>query len=426
MKNLYLKNAHVIDPASKTDGVKDLWVEDSKFVHTKAEKIDIEYEILDLTGKTILPGLVDLRCHVRNAVGGNQENIRSVSQAACAGGFTTLLVMPNISPFADNPGSIRYINECASKNAAVNFYLAGALTDNMEGRSLSPIGSLKESGVLAITDSPLSTQNNEIFVKGVEYASMFDLPVIDLPRELSLSKNGSAHDSVVALSMGLGGYPRMAEEIFVQRSITVSKYLDAHIHLSSISSKGSVELINDAKNKGIKITADTTPHHLCLTDEKIRGYHTYFKTHPPLREEEDRESLVSALLDGTIDNICTGHEPHQDHLKKTEYDLAPAGVTSLDTCFSAIYTQLFGKVENLPYKLAEWLSYNPSKIIKSNNTNIQLGSSADFIVIDLNKEWIYSAPNSLSLSSNNPFDGCKLRSMIERTYVEGELVYKKP
>ena len=136
-----------------------------------------------------------------------------------------------------------------AENAAVNFYLAGALTDNMEGRSLSPIGSLKESGVLAITDCPHSTQNNEIFVKGVEYASMFDLPVIDLPRELSLSKNGSAHDSVVALSMGLGGYPRMAEEIFVQRSITVSKYLDAHIHLSSISSKGSVELINDAKNK---------------------------------------------------------------------------------------------------------------------------------------------------------------------------------
>ena len=145
-----------------------------------------------------------------------------------------------------------------------------------------------------------------------------------------------------------------------------------------------------------------------------------------MREEEDRESLVSALLDGTIDNICTAHEPHQDHLKKTEYDLAPAGVTSLDTCFSAVYTQLLEKVENLPYKLAEWLSYNPSKLIKKDCGNIQLGSSADFIVIDLNQEWIYSACDSLSLSSNNPFDGCKLRSMIERTYVGGELVYKKP
>ena len=193
--------------------------------------------------------------------------------------------MPDISPYADNPGAIRYIKECAERDTCINFLIAGSLTNQSKGKSLSPIGSLKAAGITAISDCPSSTQNNEIFVKGVEYASMFDLPVIEFPREMSLSKNGSAHDGVIGLAMGLESYPRMAEELFVQRAITVAKNLNASIHLSSISSKGSVELIREAKNKEIRITADVTPHHLCLTDFCTKEYDANFKTHPPLRKK---------------------------------------------------------------------------------------------------------------------------------------------
>ena len=330
--------------------------------------------------------------------------------------------MPDISPVFDSPGAIRYAKECAEKNSYVNVKFAGALSDKLLGKDLAPIGSLRDAGVCVITDCPKSTQNNEIFVKGVEYASMFGLPVIEFPREESLSKNGNAHDSAVSLSMGLGGYPRMAEEIFVQRAITVSKNLDAHIHLSSISSKGSVELISDAKDRGINITADTTPHHLILTDQKISGYDTNFKTHPPLREQLDREALKSGLMDGTIDAICSAHEPFQQHHKNAEYDKAPAGVTSLETCLCALIDEFKEIQEVSSFKLAEWLSYNPAKIINSDRGTLEDGCKADFIILNLDKEWVYNNIESQSLSGNNPFQNQKFSSFVENTYVNGRLV----
>lgn len=424
MKNLFLKNGHVVDPANKINEVKDIWIEDSKFKHEKHTDDLDEYETIDLSGKYILPGLVDLRCHVRNVTGGGEENIKSISKVASSGGYTTLLVMPNISPYADTPSAIRYIRECAEKNVTTNILLAGALTKKLEGGSLSPIGSLKDSGVSVITDCPYSTQNNEIFVKGIEYAAMFDLPVFEFPREYSLSKEGNAHDGSVALSMGLGGFPSMAEEIFVQRAITVSKHLDAHIHLSSISSRGSVELIREAKEKEILITADTTPAHLNFTDERIKNYRTNFKTHPPLREEEDRKALLDGLIEGTIDCICSAHEPHQEHLKHSEFDQAPAGVTSLDTCLTAVYEAFSERADNIPYKLAEWLSFNPAKIIKSNKGSLSAGISADFTVLDFNKSFQYDVSKSLSLSSNNPFDGHLFAACVEKTFIAGNLVYE--
>jgi len=421
---LHLKNGHVGDPNNETNDVRDLWVQGSKFVRKEEIKDQTPIEVLDLEGKLIFPGFVDLRCHPRNVTRGSTENISSITKTAAQGGFTSILAMPDISPFVDNPGDARYARECAERDAVINFHLAGALTEKSNGKKLSPIGSLKESGVVAITDCPKSTQNNEIFVKGVEYAAMFNLPVIDFPRELSLSKYGTAHDSSVALAMGLGGYPRMAEELFVQRSITVSRNLGVPIHLSSISSKGSVELIYEAKSKGINITADTTPHHLFFTDARIKDYNTNFKTHPPLREQCDQEAIINGLEEGTIDAICTGHEPHQLYLKQAEFDVAPAGVTSLETCFSAVYTRFSENTDDIAMKCAKWLSFNPAKILKIQGGALAVGQQADFVVVNPQESKVFTDDETLSLSTNNPFFGMPLKSVIEKTFVGGKVVYE--
>jgi len=421
---LHLKNGHVVDPNTETNDVRDLWVQGSKFVRKEEIKDQTPIEVLDLEGKLIFPGFVDLRCHPRNFTRGSTENISSITKTAAQGGFTSILAMPDISPFVDNPGDARYARECAERDAVINFHLAGALTEKSNGKKLSPIGSLKESGVVAITDCPKSTQNNEIFVKGVEYAAMFNLPVIDFPRELSLSKYGTAHDSSVALAMGLGGYPRMAEELFVQRSITVSRNLGVPIHLSSISSKGSVELIYEAKSKGINITADTTPHHLFFTDARIKDYNTNFKTHPPLREQCDQEAIINGLEEGTIDAICTGHEPHQLYLKQAEFDVAPAGVTSLETCFSAVYTRFSENTDDIAMKCAKWLSFNPAKILKIQGGALAVGQQADFVVVNPQESKVFTDDETLSLSTNNPFFGMPLKSVIEKTFVGGKVVYE--
>ena len=424
MNILHLKNGHVVDPSNETSEVKDLWVQGSKFIKEEEIKGQTPFEVLDLYGKLILPGFIDLRCHPRNVTRGSTENISSITKTAAQGGYTSILAMPDISPNIDNPGDARYARECAERDAVINFHLAGALTEKSNGKKLSPIGSLKESGVVAITDCPKSTQNNEIFVKGVEYAAMFNLPVIDFPRELSLSKYGTAHDSSVALAMGLGGYPRMAEELFVQRSITVSRNLGVPIHLSSISSKGSVELIYEAKSKGINVTADTTPHHLFFTDTRIKDYNTNFKTHPPLREQCDQEAITKGLEEGTIDAICTAHEPHQLYLKQAEFDLAPAGVTSLETCFSAVYTRFSENTDDIAMKCAKWLSFNPAKILKIQGGSLAPGHQADFVVVNPQESKVFTERETLSLSTNNPFFEMTLKSIIEKTFVSGKIVYE--
>ena len=289
MKTICLTGGRIIDPSTESDEKRDLYFYDNKIISPKDAK---NTEFIDVTGKIVFPGLVDLSCHINDLSGGNCENIFSMTRAAAAGGYSTVVLMPNLNPIPDNPATIQFINEQIKKDACINVKLTGCLTKGSNGKALAPLGSLKNAGVVAITDSPTSPQDNQIFCKAVEYASMFDLPVIDLPRDLSLSEEGNAHDGPIALKMGLGGYPRIAEELFVQRAISISRSLKTKVHLSSISSFGSVDLIKDAKNKGVMITADVSPQHLALTESKILNYDTNFKTTPPLREEVDRKFLI--------------------------------------------------------------------------------------------------------------------------------------
>lgn len=418
-----LRGGRVVDPANRTNKIQDLYFEKNKIISFDQIIAKKKIKIIDVNGKIVFPGLIDLRSHLKNITGGQSENILSGTEAAAAGGYTTILLMPNITPKADNAGTIQFIQDRILKHACVKVLLCGCLTKDAKGEALAPLGSLKEIGVAAISDCPNTSQNNLIFSKGVEYASMFNLLVIDLPRDISLSKNGSAHEGPLALKMGLGGYPRIAEELYVQRAISISKSLKAKIHLTSISSHGSVEMIKEAKKKGILITADVTPHHLNLNEDCITNFDPNFKMSPPIREEIDRRALVKGLKEGTIDCISTAHEPFQEHEKNVEYDLAPSGVIGLETALSACYQILKNDKDFTWLNLIRSMSYNASKVLEIDGGTLSVGSNADIAVFDPNLNWKYNAKNGLSQATNSAFEKSEFMGKVVKTFVDGKLVF---
>ena len=419
-----LRGGRVIDPVNEVDEVKDIYFEGDEIINFRNKKSKDSVKIIDVKDKIIFPGLVDLRSHLKNISGGQSENILSISQSAAAGGYTTILLMPDVNPKADNPGTIQHIQDRIIKHSLVNILLCGSLTNDGKGGTLAPLGSLKEIGVTAVSDCPSTPQNNQIFFKGIEYASMFGLLVIDLPRDISLSKSGSAHDGPQALKMGLGGYPRIAEELFVQRAISISKSVNTKIHLTSISSGGSVEMIREAKKKGIQITADVTPHHITLNELSIAEFNPNFKTSPPIREEADRKELINGIINGTIDCIASAHEPFDEHQKNVEYDLAPAGVTSLETSFSICYNILKQSDQFSWLKLVKLMSHNPAKILNVNAGCLSQGKKADIGVFDPEYEWVYNEKYRKSNASNSPFNEKKFKGKIVQTFVNGKCIFK--
>ena len=423
MSVTYLKGGRVIDPVNNTDEIKDLYFENGKIINFSQKDSAKKVKEVNVEHKIVLPGLVDLRCHLKNISGGQAENISTGTKAAAAGGYTTILLMPDIYPRADNPGTIQYIQDRILKHALVNVLLCGCLTKEANGKSLAPLGSLKENGVVAISDSPSTTQNNQIFSKGVEYASMFNLPVIELPRDYSLSDKGTAHDGPLALKLGLGGYPRIAEELFVQRAISISKSVDTNIHLSSISSYGSVQMLKEAKKRDVKITADVTGHHLSLNERSISDYNPNFKTIPPVREEKDRIALINGLKDGTIDSVCTAHQPFQEHEKNVEFDLAPAGVTGLETTLSICFETLVEKNNFSWNKLINIMSVNPSTILGQKREQLAIGSNANISIFDPKLTWCYDKQHRESEATNSPFKKKKFIGKIIKTFFKGKEVY---
>ena len=414
MTDYCLRGARVIDPSQELDEICDLTVANGRVTFASP---DASVELLDCSGKIIMPGMVDIRGHLQEP-----ESLSSASNAAASGGYTTILIMPNSGPPADNPGAVHLMREKASKDTNIEILQCGCLTKASEGEILAPLGSLKEAGVVAVSDCPSSPQNTEIFARGLEYASMFDLPVIEFPRDLAISSSGVAHDGPVALKMGIGGYPRMAEELFVQRAITVCRNLGTKVHLTSISSVGSVELIREAKGKGISVTADATPHHLALTDECLLGYDSNSKTMPPLREELDRKAILGGVQDGTIDCISSAHEPCHKHEKEVEFDLAPAGVTGYETALSVVLGELAKNMDDPFPLITKLMSLNPSRILDVDNT-IAEGRKANLFVFDPNRNWRYQASQGRSAAKNSPYEGFDMKGSVMTTFSNGEKVF---
>ncbi len=420
---LWISGGRVIDPANKRDDTGDVFAVDGKIVAELTEDEKNAAERIEADGLIVCPGFVDIHVHLRDPGQTHKENIATGTRAAAAGGFTTIVCMPNTTPPADNAGTIQYIKDAISRQAVVNVYPTGCITVGREGKRLAPTGSLKRAGVIAITDDGDCVQNTEIMRRAVEYAGMFDLCVMDHCQDMSLTEDAAMNEGANSIRFGLRGWPNSAEDIIVSRNVILSSYSGAHIHLQHITSAYAVDIIRRAKQRGTRITAEASPHHLSLTDECIHTYDGNFKMNPPLRTEEDRLALINGLLDGTLDCIATDHAPHTDYEKDREFDYAPFGIIGLETALAVCLQTLVGGGHcELPF-LISLLTCKPADILKLDKGTLSHGADADITLFDPDLEWTADPEKYQSRSSNSPWNGQKLRGKTVQTIVGGKVVW---
>jgi dihydroorotase len=419
---LLIKNGRVIDPASKRDAVGDVFAVDGKIVASLSAADKKRAKVIDAKGLVVAPGLVDIHVHFREPGQTHKENILTGSRAAAAGGFTTVVCMPNTSPVIDNAGTLQLVNGAAAK-AAVRVYPSACITVGMKGQQLAPHGTLKANGAVALTDDGLCIQSNELMRRAVEYAKMFDLPVLDHCQDDSLTEKAVMNEGAVSTRLGLKGWPHAAEDIIVARNIILSHYSGAHIHLQHISSAMSVELIRRAKKDGIRITAEATPHHIALTDESLASYDTNFKMNPPLRTEADRQAIIAGLRDGTLDCIGTDHAPHSPDEKDREFDYAPNGIIGLETALPVTLGILVGEARfKLPH-VVDLMTRRAADLLNLPAGTLAPGANADLCLFDPVEAWTYDATKGQSKSRNSPWHGKRLTGRVKSTFVGGKLVW---
>ena len=422
MSFLIIKNGRVIDPATQRDGAGDVFIADGRITASLTAAQKKQAAVIDARGLVVCPGLVDIHVHFREPGQTHKETILTGSHAAAAGGFTTVVCMPNTAPPADNAGTVELINNAARK-AAVHVYPTGCITVGMKGEQLAPHGSLKKAGVVAITDDGLCVSSNELMRRAVEYAKMFDLPVLDHCQDESLTKGAVMNEGTVSTRLGLRGWPHAAEDIIVARNIILSSYSGAHIHLQHISSAMSVELVRRAKRDGVNITAEATPHHIALTEEALGTYDTNLKMNPPLRTEADRRAIIAGLKDGTLDCIGTDHAPHAPDEKDREFDYAPNGITGLETALPVCLDVLVKQNKfKLPHVI-DLLTHRAAKVLKLPAGTLADGAPADVCLFDPAETWTYDAKKGFSKSLNSPWSGQKLTGRVKTTIVSGRVVY---
>jgi dihydroorotase len=423
MPSLWISQARVIDPASGRDEVGDLFVTDGVIVPNLSPEQKNSAEKIDARGLIACPGLVDIHVHLREPGQTHKETILTGSQAAAAGGFTSIICMPNTAPVADNAGTIQLMKDTIQRDAVVKVYPTGCITVGQKGTALAPIGTLKRAGVVAITDDGDCVQNNELMRRAVEYAKMFDLPVMDHCQDSSLTQGAVMNEGVVSTRLGLRGWPNCAEDLIVSRNVILSTYTHAHIHMQHISSANSVEIIRRAKARGVKVTAEATPHHIALTDAAITSYDTNFKMNPPLRTEADRQGIIAGLRDGTLDCIATDHAPHTDYEKDKEFDFAPNGILGLETAL-AVSLEILVRQNSfpLPYVI-DLLTRRPADVMKLPAGRLAVGSPADICIFNPDEAWVYDAKAGYSKSSNSPWHRQKLKGRVSTTIVNGRIVF---
>ncbi|MFZ2642927.1 MAG: dihydroorotase [Verrucomicrobiia bacterium] len=421
MNNLTIRNGRVIDPANKVDVVRDVFVRDGKIAAEPAP----DAPELDAKGLVVTPGLIDIHVHLREPGRSDKETIETGTRCAAYGGFTSVVCMPNTSPAADNTGTIAFIKQRAAEVGNVNVLPAGAITKNIEGAELAPIGSLKRAGVVAITDDGHCVQNNELMRRALEYAKMFELPLMDHCQDNNLVSDGVMHEGYWSHLLGLKGWPSIGEEIIVARNIMLAEQVDWHIHCQHLTSAGSVRLVREAKKRGVKISAEACPHHFTLTDEKCQGYDTNFKMSPPLRTQRDVEAILEGLGDGTIEAIASDHAPHCAFEKEVEFDKAPFGILGLETELAlSLMTLVHKNLLTLP-QLVEKFTTGPARLLRLNKGTLSVGADADITVMDPAHEWVYDVNQTASKSRNTPFHGWSLKGKAVATIVGGRVARQK-
>jgi dihydroorotase len=421
-----IRSGRIVDPANKREEVADLAIVDGRVAKTSditGQKSEIEE--IDAQGLIVAPGLIDMHVHLREPGFGHKETIGSGARAAAAGGFTTVVCMPNTSPAADNPATITWIKDRASDAACVNVLPTGAISKNIAGEELAPIGSLGQAGVVAITDDGHCIQNHELMRRAVEYARMVGLPVLDHCQDYNLVGGGVVHEGYWSTLLGLPGWPSAGEEAIVMRNILISELCDHLIHCQHVSAAGSVRLIRDARKRGVKISGEVCPHHIALTDDSIQSFDTNYKMNPPLRSKADVAALLDGIGDGTLSILCSDHAPHADFEKEVEFDQAPFGIVGLETELGIFIDQLVHKHRKIDIaRLVEMYTVEPAQLLKLEAGTLSVGAKADVTLIDPDLEWTVRIDQFQSASRNSPFEGWKLKGRAVRTIVGGKTVWK--
>jgi dihydroorotase len=421
---LLIKNGHVIDPATKTDGIMDVMINDGKIAEVKHKIHESDCEVIDASGKYVVPGLIDVHTHLREPGHEEEETIASGTRAAAKGGVTSILCMPNTHPPLDNAPAVEFVLLKAQKEGLINVFPVGCITKNSAGEELAEIGVLKKAGVIAISDDGNPVMNAQVMRRALEYTKMFNIPVISHSEDKDLSMNGVMNEGNVSMVLGLRGIPRQSEEVMISRDIMLAELSGGHLHVAHVSTAGAVELIRNAKKMKINVTSETCPHYFSLTDQAVKGYNTNTKMKPPLRTSEDVEAIKRGIADGTIDCIATDHAPHTEEEKNKEYDLAPFGIIGLETLLGLVVTELVEKKAISFYDAIAAMTSKPAKIFGlAGRGTLKPGSIADIAIIDLKKEFTVNADEFVSKSRNSPFIGWKLRGAAEMTIVGGKIVW---
>ncbi|OHE89562.1 MAG: dihydroorotase [Verrucomicrobia bacterium RIFCSPLOWO2_12_FULL_64_8] len=421
--NLWITNARVIDPAARRDGKGEIFIADGRFTTGFSAVQKKRAQKIDAKGRVACPGLVDIHVHFREPGQTHKETIQTGSWAAAAGGFTTVVCMPNTSPVADTAGTIEYIHNAIERGAVVHVHPTGCITVGQKGEQLAPTGSLKRAGAVAITDDGSCVQNNELMRRAVEYAKMFDMCVMDHCQDEQMTKGAAMNEGVMSTRLGLRGWPHAAEDIIVARDVILAHYSGAHIHLQHISSKYAVDLIRRAKARGVPVTAEATPHHLALTEAALAGYDPSFKMNPPLRTEEDRVALIAGLRDGALDCVATDHAPHTDYEKDKEFDFAPFGIIGLETALPVVLDVLHGRSKFSLAEVVALLTHKAAGVLKLPAGTLAEGVVADVTIFDPEEAWRYDARAGFSKSANSPWHDRTLAGRVKTTIVAGRIVY---
>ena len=416
-----IKNGLIINPKTQMEKVSDLWIEDGKvsYIGTKDEVAD---EVIDASGKWVVPGLIDLHVHFRAPGFEHKEDIESGARAAAKGGFTTVCCMPNTNPVIDNECVVEYIHAMAKRACGVNVLPVGAITKGQEGESLADIGKMKAHGICALSEDGKTVMDSGLMKKAMNYAKPFDLVILDHTEDKQLT-GGAMNAGENAQLFGIKGIPREAEEIIVARDILLAKYTGCRLHLCHISTEGSLEIIRFAKAQGVQVTAETAPHYFTLDDSILGDYDTNKKMSPPLRTKKDVEAIKRALQDGTLDVIATDHAPHHYDEKNVEFEKAPFGIVGLETSFSLSYTQLVKSGLLSKMALIERMSTKPAEILGIDKGNIEVGKTADITLLDPDSTYTITKETFAGKSKNSPFIGMEVQGEVVRTLVAGKTVY---
>lgn len=424
--SILIKGGRIIDPSRKFDKVGNILIEKGtvKSYPDDIKKLEkhSDVKVIDASGKIVCPGLVDLHVHLREPGYEHKETIRTGCESAAAGGFTSIVCMPNTNPINDNASVTEYIMLKARTEGIVNVFPLGAITKGEKGETLAQIGEMYEAGCVGVSDDGMPVMNSKVMRHAMEYVKAFDIPVISHSEDLNLSGNGVMNEGDMSTLLGLTGIPAASEDVMVSRDITLAELTGTRLHICHVSTAGSVRLIRAAKERGVKVTAEAAPHHFTLTDKAVAEYDTNAKMKPPLRSEADREAVREGLRDGTIDVIATDHAPHSEDEKMVEFDQAPFGIVGLETALPLSLKLVEDGVLTLNEMIAK-LTHLPSAVINVQKGTLNTGDTADILIFDPDKKVKIDREKFRSKSKNTPFSGWDLKGVVLYTIVNGNIVY---